>query len=265
MISYRELVTSLRSLEVESGRPVIAHASLSAFGEVSGGAETLLGALLTVFPQLIMPTFTYKTMVIPEVGPPNNGLPYGKGTVRNRQAEFFHINMPADPSMGVLAESLRRLPQSHRSMHPILSFSGIDAKPVLNSQTIEEPLAPVRYLMEAGGWMLLLGVHHSTNTSIHYAEKLAGRNGFIRWALTPNGILECPEYPGCSNGFVAILPHLTEFTRQVLAGKAAIQAVPLTSLIHTALSLIRIDPLALLCGLPDCERCQAVKAEVVKA
>ena len=265
MITYRELVTSLRSLGVESGKPVIVHASLSAFGHVSGGVDTLLGALLTAFPQVLMPTFTYKTMITPEVGPQDNAIQYGSGITSNRQAEIFQINLPADRSMGILAESLRLLPQSHRSTHPILSFSGIDAKAMLDAQTIDEPLAPIRCLAESGGWVLLFGVDHSTNTSIHYAERLAGRQGYTRWALTSQGILECPGFPGCSNGFPVVAQHLTGETRQVLVGNAVIQAIPLEILIETVLSVIHLDPLALLCDQPDCERCMAIKTKKVKA
>lgn len=65
MVTYRELVNGLRSLGLDSSRPVIVHTSLSAFGEVHGGVDTLLGALLSVFPRLMAPTHTYKTMLIP--------------------------------------------------------------------------------------------------------------------------------------------------------------------------------------------------------
>jgi aminoglycoside 3-N-acetyltransferase len=46
MVSYRDLVTGLRQLRLNPQRPVIAHASLSAFGDVRGGPDTLLGAIL---------------------------------------------------------------------------------------------------------------------------------------------------------------------------------------------------------------------------
>lgn len=185
VISFHSLLAGLRRLNLGDSRPVIAHASLSSFGNVQGGAEALLGALLSLYPALVMPTFTYKTMLTPEVGPPNNGLTYGSRPDANRMAEFFHPAMPADRLMGVLPEALRRHPHARRSSHPILSFAGVNADLVLSSQTIDEPLAPIRMLAEAQGWVLLLGVDHKVNTSIHYAELLAGRPQFVRWALTP--------------------------------------------------------------------------------
>ena len=259
MISFRDLVNALRGLGIDARRPVIAHASLSAFGGVQGGAETVLGALLYYFDALLMPSFTYCTMVIPEDGPPDNGLPYGSARDANLLAEFFRPNLPADKSLGVIPEALRRYPKSQRSAHPILSFCGVSADQVLSSQTLAEPLAPIRRLLEAGGYVLLLGVDHTKNTSIHYGEKLAGRKQFVRWALTPRGVVQCPDIPGCSKGFNAIAPRLAAIARQVQAGDAQVQAVPLGDLVETTRMWIMEDPLALLCNRPGCLECNAAR------
>ena len=73
MITFRDLVAALKNLGIEHDRPVIAHASLSSMGNVQGGAETVLGALLYHYDTLVMPAFTYKTMVIPTIGLPPTG------------------------------------------------------------------------------------------------------------------------------------------------------------------------------------------------
>jgi aminoglycoside 3-N-acetyltransferase len=156
MLTFRDLVLAFRQLELDSTRPVIAHASLSAFGQVQGGAEAVLGALLASWETLVMPTFTYKTMIIPEVGPAENGLTYGSGRDRNSMAEIFRAEMPADRLMGVIPETLRRHKKGRRSRHPILSFSGVEAGPALQSQTIDQPLEPIRVLADSDGWVLLL-------------------------------------------------------------------------------------------------------------
>ena len=174
---------------------VIAHASLKAFGHIEGGAETMLEALLDSVRGVIMPTFTYKTMLNPEIGPLRNGMTYGSETDLNKMAEAFHPDMPADKTMGMLPETLRKHPKAKRSMHPIQSFAGIRADAILNSQTLFNPLAPIGALADQDGWVLLLGVDHRVNTSIHYAEKLGGRMQFIRWALLPDRVVECPGYP----------------------------------------------------------------------
>jgi aminoglycoside 3-N-acetyltransferase len=259
MVTFRDLVSAFRKLEIDDSRPVIAHASLSAFGQVQGGAGTLLGALLTVYPALMMPTFTYKTMLTPQEGPPANALVYGRENDQNAMAEFFYPALPADRLMGALPEALRRHPQARRSSHPILSFAGINVEPALDAQDISEPLAPIRMLAEMGGWALLLGVDQTVNTSIHYAERLAGRKQFVRWALTPDGAQECPGFPGCSEGFQAIAPRLDGIVRKGQVGPAQLTALPLPGLVEAVLAAINQDALALLCVRDYCERCMAVR------
>jgi aminoglycoside 3-N-acetyltransferase len=261
-VTFRDFLVAFRQLRIDRAGPVIAHASLTAFGQVQGGAQTLLGALLASFEALVMPTFTYKTMVTPLTGPPDNASEYSKGRDRSLLAEIFYPDMPADRLMGVTAEALRRHPLARRSLHPILSFSGVNAQEALDAQSYAEPLATIGVLTEAQGWVLLLGVDHTVNTSIHYAESQAGRKQFVRWALTQHGARECPGFPGCSDGFQAITPRLEGITRRAQVGPATIQAIPLPDLVTTVRAWIAGDPLALLCGKPTCERCEAVRRSV---
>ncbi len=253
-----DLIGGFRALQLGS-KPVIVHSSLKSFGEVDGGAETVVSALLATFDSVIAPTFTYKTMLTPLTGPADNAITYGSGTDQNRMAEFYTPGMPADPLMGIIPETLRRLPNARRSRHPILSFAGINADAAIASQSMDDPFAPIARLAEQDGWVLLLGVNHMVDTSIHYAEKLAGRRQFIRWALTPQGVRECPFWPGCSFGFDAIAPDLARHTRSVVIGTAYTQAVELKILFEAVIARIKKDPLALLCQREDCERCNTIR------
>jgi aminoglycoside 3-N-acetyltransferase len=198
-------------------------------------------------------------MIVPDDGPPNNGITYGSAKDANSMAEFFDPNMPADKSMGVIAEELRQHDAARRSIHPIYSFAGINADEAIFAQTLEDPFAPFEVLTNADGFVLLLGVGHTVNTSIHYGEQLAGRRQFTRWALTYSGVITCPRWPGCSGGFEQITPHLEWFTQKLQVGPALVQAVPLKSLLAVVQELIAEDPLALLCDRKDCERCNAVR------
>lgn len=264
MISYRELVTSFQAFGLERSTPVMVHASLAAFGPVNGGVDSLLGALTASFDTVLMPVFTTRTMLTPEVGPENNGLRYGSGRVSNASAEFFRPDMPADRTMGALAESLRRLPQARRSQHPILSVAGINGERHLAAQSLADPLGPWHSLMNENGWVLLLGVDHRANSGLHLAEQLAGRKQFTRWSLTPVGVVECPAMPGCAQGFNSIAPQVRRITRQIMAGETVIQAIPLAELVSIAQAWLASDPLALLCERNECELCQAVRSEAAR-
>jgi aminoglycoside 3-N-acetyltransferase len=262
MISYRDLVTGLRRLNLQPHQPVIAHASLSAFGEIRGGADTLLGAILLLVDTLVMPAHTYRTMLIPEDGPEDNAMQYGSGRDFNSMAEFYKYDMPADRLMGIVPETLRRRPGARRSMHPILSLVGVNAAAILEAQTLEDPFGPFRVLEEQDGWVLLLGVDHTKNTAIHYAERLAGRKSFTRWALTREGVRSCPGFPGCSDGFWQANLVLDKIAQKVTIGDAVVSALRLQTMLELLVHILRKDPVALLCDNPDCERCQVVRRSV---
>lgn len=258
MLVYRELKSAFQELGL-ANKPVITHASLQPFGYIHNGADTVLQALIDSVKSLIMPTFTYKTMITPEVGPPNNGIIYGAEKDLNKMAEPFTLDMPADTMMGILPETLRNHVAAKRTSHPILSFAGIGADFLLGTQTLYEPFAPIGALADEDGWAILINVDHSVNTSIHYAEKLAGRKQFTRWALMDNRVVQCPNFPGDSSGFNALASYIHPDTRRVTMGEAVIQAVSLKRLFEVVQELIKNDPLALLCQRNDCERCNAVR------
>jgi aminoglycoside N3'-acetyltransferase len=176
MLSYRELTTRLRELGVGPHGRVIAHVYPPALGPVAGGTETVLGGLLASCEILLMPAFTFQTMVTPAAGPPENGLSYGSDPDQNLRAEFYHPNLPPDPAFGEVAQALQERPGANRSGHPVLSFVGLGADGGLNAQTLENPLAPIGCLPNKTATSC-----SSTNHSqfhLHYAEQLAGRKRF---------------------------------------------------------------------------------------
>jgi len=267
----RDIARGLKSLGLTppSGSTVIVHASLSSFGHVRGGARAVLAALLWTCDTIVLPAFTYQSMVWPLVGPPDNGMTYGRPEfdAANRNARFFHRNLPVHHDVGVIAETLRRHSIAVRSAHPVLSFvaAGKRAGEVLAGQTLDDPLAPIEWLQRHDGDVLLLGVGHTRNTSIHLAERLAGCRQFMRWAIVRGEdskdarAVRLPGFPGCSDGFDAIEPEIARATRQVTIGGAVVRRVPLSMLIPIAAGLIGDQADALLCDRPDCERCSAVR------
>lgn len=259
MPDFGELRSAFESLGLARS-PVIAHAALRPFGPIPGGAETVLKSMFEVFDSLVMPTFTYNTMVTPQVGPPNNGISYGRDQDNNKRAETFRLDMPSDKMMGILPRMLLEQEIVSRTSHPILSFGGYNADDILATQTLYDPFAPIGVLAERDGWVVLINVDHTVNTSIHYAERLAGRRTFLRWALLDSRVVECSNFPGDSSGFQAIEEHISTSTRRVDLSDGFIKALPLAGLVDVVQRLIRKQPLALLCERLDCERCNAVRA-----
>ena len=257
MVTYRDLVAALSRLGLPHEAGAIVHASLSAFGEVVGGGETVVGALVGSLRTVMVPAFTPSTMITPPLGPPGNAMVYGADKGQNAKAEFFHLDLPADRTMGVVAETLRLHPDAVRSHHPIYSFAGIHAEAYLEQQTLDEPLAPLRALADADGVVLLLGVDQRANLGIHLGRHLGGRQGFTRWALTGQGVVECPACPGCSDGFNRIAGRLGGIVRQTTVGPATVRAMPLRDLLHLVVGWTRENPLALLCDRPSCVHCSA--------
>lgn len=262
MINYRKLVNAYRRMDLGSHSRIIAHVSDRFVAATHGGAETLIGSMLSEFRIVLTPTFTSKPAIYPSVGPQANGMEYKDQFKRNSEAEFFHMDLPADQELGHFAESLRRYPESRRSLHPLYSFSGLGAEEPLEAQTVEDLYAPVLWLADFDGDVLLIDTDHTHNFSIHLAEKLSGRRQFIRWALTAQGILQCTDCPGCSDGFNTIRSRISGISRRTEVEGFNLQSIPLRDLINLVQGWIREDPRALLCDTVGCQYCSIVRATV---
>jgi len=260
MLTYRDFIKAFQELGLISESQVLVHTSLSALGGIAGGAETIAGALLATVSVVITPTFTTKTMIIPPFGPEDNAIHYDSSNQGETIGEPFRIDLPADRALGELAEVIRRYPRAYRSNHPLLSFAGVNAKDLLSTQSLEDPWAPIRRLADSDGDVLLIGVDHRANVSLHYAGLLAGRKQFLRWAIWDGKVVEVPNWPGCSKGFHSIAPKLEGVVREAPLGSTSLQAIPLRDLVNIAKGWIREDPEALLCQDPDCEYCRIVRA-----
>lgn len=264
-LSYRDLISALTALRVISHVPVIAHVDLYSIGAVDGGAETFLRALMQMIDTIMMPVFTYRTMVTPATGPENNGMVYNSHRASHTHSEVFHPNLPADLNMGEVAELLRQEPGAARSNHPVLSFTSIGVDAALRAQSITDPLAPLRILAELEGWVLLAGADHTRNFSLHLAEQMAGRKRFVRWALTPDRIVELQDMPGCSRGFNGIDAVISKITRSVAIGDGVMSAIPLRPMLSLVYDRINSDPEALLCDDPQCLMCNSVRQQMHNA
>jgi len=256
---YRDILLAFRRIGLDGESLVVAIGPSLVPESIRGGVAALAAALAASCKTVIAPAFTYQTMVYPAEGPDDNAVDYPDASAASVEADFFRSSTPVSPLLGPLPETIRRMEGGSRSGHPILSFAGLGAKEILDAQTLTEPFAPINALAKAGGDAVLLGSDPPANVALHLAEQRAGRKQFVRWALTPKGVVECPGFPGCTRGFGAIGEKLSGVTQAGKIGSFPIMRIPLRDLLNIAAAWIRQDPQALLCAHPECPFCAAVR------
>lgn len=159
-MTAQEILTQLQSFKASQGKAVMVHASLKAVGDVEGGGETLLSALIEFFTQkdglLCIPTHTW------------DGVVYDM-----RKAESC---------TGALSKIAAGHPMATRTTHPSHSVA-VFGRPERVSAFIEgengaiTPASPegcLGKLYDEDGYVLLIGVGHTKSTFLHCVEEMLG-------------------------------------------------------------------------------------------
>lgn len=172
----RSLCVDFRALGLSNGSTVLVHSSLSALGWVVGGAQTLVLALedaIGATGTLMMPAYSLNAPE-PSVwkNPPVPELWWE--TIRTEWPPFDRELSPG-VHLGAVAEAFRHQRGTERSDHPNNSFCarGPVARTLLESHSLNDSMgegSPLARLYERHGQVLLLGVDHSSNSSLHLAE-----------------------------------------------------------------------------------------------
>ena len=162
---------------LDAGQTVVVHSAMGKIGGyIVGGAEAVIRALLKVLGDsgtLMMPTFTTEnTDPAHWVNPP---VPESYWPVIRANAPTYDPAISRTRQMGQMAELFRTWPGVLRSAHPVGSFAALGAKAAYlteNHQLLDEfgETSPIGRLYELDGYVLLLGVTHENNTSLHMAE-----------------------------------------------------------------------------------------------
>lgn len=182
------LSADLASLGVRPGSTLLSHSSLSSIGYTAGGAHAVVLALLEVLgPEgtLVVPTHSgelsdpgrWEHPPVPEAW---------WDTIRDHMPAF-DPRLTATRDMGAVPDTVRHLPGALRSDHPAYSFSafGPAADVVTGGHVLSDGLgekSPLARLYDMDADVLLLGVGHVSDTSLHLAEHRSGRCGTTRQA-----------------------------------------------------------------------------------
>lgn len=173
--TQRDIESALRAVGVASGSIVIVHCSLSRLGWVVGNAVAVVHALRSA-------VGSHGTIVMPAqtgVGDPSNwqAPPVPTAwwpTIRAEWPAFDPVVTPMR-GMGAVAECFARRPGVVHSGHPAVGFvaEGPRAPELMHPHPLDDGLgdgSPLARLAAAGADVVLLGVGHDNNTSLHLAE-----------------------------------------------------------------------------------------------
>ncbi len=172
IVIKKTIKKGLREIGVRKGDLVMVHSSLSSFGYVEGGADTVIDALMEVVGEegtILMPTFNPRVKI------------------------FDPLTTPS--SVGKITEVFRKMKGVLRSIHPTHSYAswGKWAEYLIKDHKETHGIdSPLGKLARKGGYVLMLGAPPGSNTSIHIAETIErvhcmGFGERICWIRTEQG------------------------------------------------------------------------------
>jgi aminoglycoside 3-N-acetyltransferase IV len=256
-VSRSQLVAQLRRLGVRDGGILVVHTSFRAVRPVEGGPLGLINALReAIGPDgtLVMPAWS------------------GDDSVR-----FDPSTSAVATDLGIVADFFRQQPGVVRSGHPNAFAAAGPRALEINRDVLplppHVPESPIGRVYDLDGELLLLGVGHAANTTLHLAELIAGVPYRIQRAVTvfeygqPRRI-EYGENDHCCELFSLADEWLRERGLQAegLVGHAQARLMRSRDLVEVAREHLSRDRVAFL-HPPSvaCEECDAARESVTSS
>ena len=175
-LTVTSLAEQLRDCGLAEGQTVLVHLAMSKLGWIVGGAEAVILALLAAVGDtgtIMMTTHNGDNTDPSEWQHPPVPEAWWQ-TIRDHTPAYSPRTTPTR-DMGVVPELFRTWPGAVRSAHPAFSLAalGPNAEYLVADHALEEDTgdrSPLGKLYELDGHVLLLGVDHWNNTSLHLAE-----------------------------------------------------------------------------------------------
>lgn len=261
-----EIHNAIDTLQLNQ-KKICIHASMKSFGEsIEGfcGIDTLIKAFMERKCTIMVPTFSdrYEVKPVEPFMPERNGAgdysfflnrEYEETEPFERSSKEMTVE-----DMGIFAKRVLDWDGSVRGNHPLNSFTALGeyAEQLVAGQNKRDVYAPLEALCEMDGYVLLMGVDLTSATIIHYAEQLAGRTPFVRWAKDVHGNVMPCSAGGCSEGFGHFEEMLAGYARKAYVGESLWTCYRARDLVEVCRKAIREEPMITHCGDQGCDRCR---------
>lgn len=183
-LTVKILIEQFSACGLAAGQTVLMHSSMKSLGTwVAGGPVAVIQALLHVLGAdgtLMMPAHTTENTEPSRWGEPP--VPPMWWPIIRAESPAYDPAITPTRQMGIIAELFRTWHGARRSDHPIGSFAAVGkhADFLTSSHALPNMFgetSPIARLYDLDGYVLLLGVGHDNNTSLHLAEYRAHWRG----------------------------------------------------------------------------------------
>lgn len=243
----------LWELGVAPGGVLLVHTSFRAIRPVDGGPAGLIDQLRVALGPagtLVMPSWS-----------------------DNDDEPFDPAGTTADPDLGVVADTFWRQPGVLRSDHPFaFAAAGPAAATVVGDPLPlppHAPASPVGRVHDLDGQVLLLGVNHDADTTIHLAELRAGapyRRGKHCTVIRDGRAvrLDYGENDHCCQRFNLVDDWLRERGMQAEGpvGHGHARLARSRDIVDTVTARLAADPLLFLHPAGECEQCDDARHSI---